>query len=136
MVRCQSDLVNTKESVLPVCNKAYHTNNQKSTERRRSFAVLFIVYSWCNTTEYSEYLLDGGSRLDTGVVSVAVLPAVDGLAQLDVVDAHVEPVRPQQHLVGQTRGREHRPARGEQRALVLGSNVRYYGVGMCVTMGQ
>jgi len=29
IVRCQSDLVNIKESVLPVCVKPYNTNKRK-----------------------------------------------------------------------------------------------------------
>jgi len=29
MVRSQSDQVNTKESILPVCDKPYHTNKRK-----------------------------------------------------------------------------------------------------------
>ena len=32
--RWQSDLVYTKESVLPDCNKPYHTNNQSKCGRR------------------------------------------------------------------------------------------------------
>ena len=28
IVRCQSDLENTKEIALPVCNKPYHTNKK------------------------------------------------------------------------------------------------------------
>jgi len=45
IVRWQSNLVNTEESVLPVCDKPYHTNKKKCTEKRgdRSFAELCLV---------------------------------------------------------------------------------------------
>ena len=33
IVRWQSDLVNTKESLLTVCDQPYHTNKQKCTEK-------------------------------------------------------------------------------------------------------
>jgi len=46
MVKWQSDLVYTKEIILPVCDISYHTNKKKSTERVGdwSFGELCIVH--------------------------------------------------------------------------------------------
>jgi len=45
IVRRKSDLVNTKESILPVCDKPYHTNNRilqkwEELEKLRNYALV------------------------------------------------------------------------------------------------
>jgi len=43
IVQRQSDLVNTKDSILPVCYKPYHTNKNTEWGGDKSFAELCIA---------------------------------------------------------------------------------------------
>jgi len=51
IIRWQSDLVYTKESILPVCDKPYHTNkntaqNDEEIESLRNYA---FIYTYVHT---------------------------------------------------------------------------------------
>jgi len=49
IVRCQSDQVNTKESVLPVCDYPYHMNKRKVQKGRK--------LNFCGTVHYEFVLM-------------------------------------------------------------------------------
>ena len=57
IVKRQSDIVNTKESILPVCDKPFHTKKRK-VQKERSLPELYI-WSGTNFSGHLPYLSNG-----------------------------------------------------------------------------
>jgi len=56
IVRCRSDLVNTKENVLPVCDLPFHTSKRKVKKGEKKIEVLHGLRTKLGDILYRSYL--------------------------------------------------------------------------------